>query len=293
MNNNTIVIASDHNGVKLKKLVIEKLRSLGFSTIDLGPYDEHTKVDYVDYAYQVAQIVSEDSKNKGILICGTGVGMSIVANRISGARASLVHNLETSEKTREHNDSNILCLGAWVNNQKKNIQIVQTWLDTPYGEGRHNKRIVKIDPVDGLVIANGVFDVLHKGHLDLLNFAKSCGTRLIIAIDSDDRVRHLKGPDRPINNQDFRREILLSMKNVDEVIVFNTEEELRDITKSLMPEIVVKGGEWTASEVRERDKIPDKIKIMTLPLTSGFSTTDQLRRIRELRTHEKISPSSR
>ena len=293
MSEKTVVIASDHNGVKLKKLVVENLKTLGFFPIDLGPYDDHGKVDYVDYAYQVAQIVSDSSTNKGILICGTGVGMSIVANRVTGARASLVHNLETSEKTREHNDSNVLCLGAWINDEKENIEIVKTWLKTPYGEGRHNKRIAKIDPVPGLVIANGVFDVLHKGHLDLLNFAKSCGGKLIIAIDSDDRVKHLKGPDRPINSQSFRREILLSMKNVDEVIVFNSEDELRSITNSLMPEIVVKGGEWTAEEVRKRDQIPHQIKIMTLPLTSGFSTTDQLRRIRELRTHEKISPTDR
>lgn len=288
-----IAIASDHNGVSLKKKLCSFLKGMGHTPIDLGPYSTDNSVDYVDFAYQVGQIVSSGSAEKGILICGTGAGMSIVANRIPGARASLVHNSTTSEKTREHNDSNILCLGSWINADSDNIDIVDVWLKTSFGEGRHNKRIVKIDPVPGLVIANGVFDVLHKGHLDLIRFAKNCGNRLIIAIDSDERVKHLKGPDRPINGQSFRRQILLAMKNVDEVIIFDSEDELREIIKNLMPEVVVKGGEWTADEVRKRDQIPEQVKVMTLPLTSGFSTTEQLRRIRELRTHEKISPSNR
>lgn len=288
-----IILASDHNGVQLKSKLFSILREAGHSPIDLGPYNSESSVDYVDFAYQASRIVAAGSATRAILICGTGVGMSIVANRVPGARASLVHNIETSEKTREHNDSNILCLGSWINEDSKNIEIVNLWLEKTFGEGRHNKRIVKIDPVPGLVIANGVFDVLHKGHLDLLKFAKSCGSKLIIAIDSDERVKQLKGPDRPINNQNFRREILLSMRNVDEVIVFNNEQELRDIIKSLMPEVVVKGGEWTADDVRRRDQIPDQVRVITLPLTSGFSTTDQLRRIRELGTHEKVSASDR
>lgn len=288
-----VALASDHNGFSLKSKLFDHLKKIGHSPIDLGPYRNDQSVDYVDFAYQVGQVVSSGSVQRGILICGTGVGMSIVANRVSGARASLVHNMETSEKTREHNDSNVLCLGAWINEDEKNLEIVDAWLNTSFGEGRHNKRIVKIDPVPGLVIANGVFDVLHKGHLDLLKFAKNCGNKLVIAIDSDERVKQIKGPDRPINSQNFRREILLAMRDVDEVIVFNTEDELRDIIGNLMPEVVVKGGEWTAEEVRKRDQIPKQIKVMTLPLTSGFSTTEQLRRIRELRTHEKISPSDR
>jgi len=288
-----IAIASDHNGVSLKKKLCSFLKGMGHTPIDLGPYSIDNSVDYVDFAYQVGQIVSSGSAEKGILICGTGVGMSIVANRIPGARASLVHNSKTSEKTREHNDSNILCLGSWINVDSDNIDIVDVWLKTSFGEGRHNKRIAKIDPVPGLVIANGVFDVLHKGHLDLLKFAKSCGNKLVIAIDSDDRVKKIKGPDRPVNNQSFRREILLSLRDVNEVIIFNSEDELREIIKNLMPEVVVKGGEWTADEVRKRDQIPEQVKVMTLPLTSGYSTTEQLRRIRELQTHEKINTSDR
>lgn len=288
-----IAIASDHNGVSLKITICRFLKQMGHVPIDLGPYDNTSSVDYVDFAYQLGKIVTSGSAERGILICGTGVGMSIVANRIPGVRASLVHNAVTSEKTREHNDSNVLCLGSWINEDSNNIDIVERWILTSFGEGRHNKRIVKIDPVPGLVIANGVFDVIHQGHLDLLKFAKNCGNKLVIAIDSDERVKQIKGPDRPINSQNFRREILLAMRDVDEVIIFNTEDELRDVIRNLMPEVVVKGGEWTAEEVRKRDQIPEQIKVMTLPLTSGFSTTEQLRRIRELRTHEKIYSSNR
>ena len=178
MKDKLIILASDHNGVDFKSKLSNALKGWGYNPIDLGPYENEISVDYTDYAYQIAQIISGGSVDKGVLICGTGVGMSIVANRVSGARASLVHNLTTSEKTREHNNSNILCLGAWINSESKNIEIVKKWLSTPYAEGRHNKRIVKIDPVPGLVIANGVFDVLHKGHLDLLNFANNCGNKL-------------------------------------------------------------------------------------------------------------------
>jgi len=288
-----IVLASDHNGISLKSQLFQSLKNWGYNPIDLGPFVEGTSVDYVDYAYQLAHIVSNASAPKGILICGTGVGMSIVANRIPKIRASLVHNIETSEKTREHNDSNVICLGSWINTPEDNHKIVKTWLNKSFGEGRHNKRIVKIDTVTGVVITNGVFDVLHKGHLDLLKFAKSCGSKLIVAIDSDRRVKELKGQDRPINNELLRREILLSMKYVDEVIIFDSDEELRTITLNLMPEILVKGSEWTSDEIRKRDRVPEQIKIVTLPLTTGYSTTQQLKKIRELTTHEKIDTVNR
>lgn len=288
-----VILAADHNGISLKAELVQKLKSWGYNPIDLGPFVEGVSVDYVDYAYQLAHIVASGSASKGILICGTGVGMSIVANRVPKVRASLVHNMETSEKTREHNDSNVICLGAWINNPEENSEIVKVWLEKSFGEGRHNKRIVKIDTTPGVVITNGVFDVLHKGHLDLLKFAKNCGSKLIVAMDSDRRVKELKGPDRPVNNESLRREILLSIKHVDEVIVFDSDEELKMITLNLMPETLVKGGEWTTDEIRKRDCVPEQIKIVTLPLTAGHSTTQQLKKIRELTTHEKVDIADR
>lgn len=288
-----VILAADHNGVELKKELSFALKEWGYNPIDIGPFTSESSVDYVDYAYQLANIVASGSANRGILICGTGVGMSIVANRVPKVRASLVHNFETSEKTREHNDSNVICLGSWINDTQENIKIVKAWIEKSFGEGRHNKRIVKIDTIPGVVITNGVFDVLHKGHLDLLKFAKNCGSKLVVALDSDERVKELKGKDRPINNESLRREILLALKYVDEVIVFNTDEELKKITLDLMPETLIKGGEWTAEEIRKRDEVPEQIKILTLPLTAGYSTTQQLKKIRELTTHEKTDTTNR
>ncbi len=289
----TIVLASDHNGVGLKSLVKKHLIESGHSPIDLGPYASEQSVDYVDYASQLAKIVAAGDSKRGILICGTGVGMSIVANRVPGVRAALVHNEFTSPKTREHNDSNVLCLGAWVADEATNISIVDLWLNEPYGEGRHNKRIAKIDVNPGLVMTNGVFDVLHKGHIELLKFAKSCGDKLVVAIDSDARVRMLKGPDRPVNDESIRRELLRNLRQVDDVILFDTEDELRSLVEQLRPEVLIKGGEWTADQIRQRDRVPERTKIVTFPLVGGHSTTQQIKKIREMTTHEKTDSCNR
>src|SRR4030042_174005 len=136
-----IILAADHNGVILKTKIIKYLKEQGYTCIDLGPYDTETKVDYVDYAKQLSTIIEQRSVDKGILICGTGVGMSIVANKFPKIRAALVHNLETSIKSREHNDSNVLCLGAWITDEQTSFKIVNNWLNEPFGEGRHVKRI--------------------------------------------------------------------------------------------------------------------------------------------------------
>lgn len=104
-----IAIGSDHNGVCLKNSIIERYNGDKYRFIDVGPFESKTSVDYVDFAEQVATIVSNQIVTFGILICGTGIGMSIAANRFPNIRASLVHNLLSAKKTREHNDSNVLC----------------------------------------------------------------------------------------------------------------------------------------------------------------------------------------
>src|SRR5205823_1135770 len=109
---NTILLAADHNGVAFKALAKATLREAGYHAIDLGPYEGTGSVDYVDYANQLATIVKNGDAEKGILVCGTGVGMSIVANKVQAVRAALVHNLVSARKSREHNDANVLCLGA-------------------------------------------------------------------------------------------------------------------------------------------------------------------------------------
>jgi len=284
----TIVISSDHNGVEDKEQLKTYLKGEGYRVIDIGPYTPEVSVDYVDYAAQLSTIVSNKEADRGILLCGTGVGMSIVANRYPGVRAVLAHNELTAVKSREHNDSNVLCLGSWLSSQIEMREMSKMWLDEAWGEGRHIKRVTKIDANTGIVLTNGVFDILHKGHIELLKFSKMQGTKLIVAIDSDRRVKELKGSDRPINNQEDRRRILETNRYVDEVVIFDSAEELQGFYDTLSPDVIVKGSEWTADEVRERDNIPENVQIKVYPLVGDYSTTNTMNKIRDMETCEKI-----
>ena len=284
----TIVISSDHNGVEDKEQLKTYLKGEGYRVIDIGPYTPEVSVDYVDYAAQLSTIVSNKEADRGILLCGTGVGMSIVANRYPGVRAVLAHNELTAVKSREHNDSNVLCLGSWLSSQIEMREMSKMWLDEAWGEGRHIKRVTKIDANTGIVLTNGVFDILHKGHIELLKFSKMQGTKLIVAIDSDRRVKELKGNDRPINNQEDRRRILETNRYVDEVVIFDSTEELQGFYDTLSPNVIVKGSEWTADEVRERDNIPENVQIKVYPLVGDYSTTNTMHKIRDMETCEKI-----
>jgi rfaE bifunctional protein nucleotidyltransferase chain/domain len=273
-NNKIILLGADHNGIALKDHVKDFLRQAGFLAIDLGPFENITSVDYVDYANQLAQIIHRGDVDSGILICGTGVGMSIVANKVDGIRAVLAHNFNTAIKSREHNDSNVLCLGAWINDAESNLEIVGGWLEQKFGEYRHVRRLSKIDqnPLGKLVFTNGVFDILHSGHIELLKFSKRLGDKLVVGLNSDASVRKLKGPDRPVNSELDRKAVLESIKYVDEVIIFD-EQQSTNLVKTLRPSIVVKGGEWTADEVRVRDAIPDDVDVKVCPLVQGYSST--------------------
>ena len=284
----TIIISSDHNGVENKQQLKTYLKGEGYRVIDIGPYTSDVSVDYVDYAAQLSTIVGNKEADRGILLCGTGVGMSIVANRFAGVRAVLAHNELTAVKSREHNDSNVLCLGSWLSSQVEMREMSKMWLDEAWGEGRHVKRVEKIDPHSGIVLTNGVFDILHKGHIELLKFSKLQGNKLIVAIDSDERVRELKGKDRPINTEEDRRRVLETNRYVDSVIIFNTTEELRDLYGTLSPDVIVKGSEWTADEVRERDSIPDDIQVKVYPLVGEYSTTNTMQKIRGMDSCEKV-----
>jgi|TARA_R110002020_G_scaffold221133_1_gene429147 ribose 5-phosphate isomerase B len=274
-----IVIASDHNGVELKEKIKSYLASIGVSCVDLGPYSEDNKVDYTDYAFQVGTIVQNKDVSRGILVCGTGVGMSIAANRLVGVRAALVHNIETAPKCREHNDSNVLCLGSWITDEEESLDIVSTWLTSEFGERRHVKRIEKLNPNKvKTVFTNGVFDILHTGHIEILKFAKNLGDRLIVAINSDQSVRKLKGDDRPINDENDRLTMIQSIRWVDEAFIFDSTDTV-DAISNVNPDIVVKGGEWTKDEVRERDNIPEDIEVKICPLFKNKSTTNTLKKI--------------
>jgi rfaE bifunctional protein nucleotidyltransferase chain/domain len=264
------------------------LKGEGYQVIDIGPFNSEVSVDYVDYAAQLSTIISNKEADRGILLCGTGVGMSIVANRFPGVRAVLAHNELTAVKSREHNDSNVLCLGSWLSSQIEMREMATMWLNEEWGEGRHIKRTTKIDNNTGIVLTNGVFDILHKGHIELLKFAKIQGTKLIVAIDSDRRVKELKGNDRPINNEEDRKRILETNRYVDEVVVFDSTEELQGFYDTLSPDVIVKGSEWTADEVRDRDSIPEIIQVKVYPLVGDYSTTSVMHKIRDMETCEKI-----
>jgi rfaE bifunctional protein nucleotidyltransferase chain/domain len=277
-----IGLAADHNGVALKKQMSQLLRVSGnFQVVDLGPFSSEYKVDYVDYANQLSQILSNGDIDKGILICGTGVGMSMAANRFESVRAALVHNITTAPKCREHNDANVLCLGAWVATEQENFRILDSWLETDFGQGRHVKRVEKLSTSKKkIVFTNGVFDILHTGHVNLLKFAKSLGDKLIVGINSDASVRLIKGDNRPVNKEADRKSLLEALAPVDEVIVFDDREALR-LLKEISPSILVKGGEWTADEVRTRDSVPDDIDIKIYPIVNGYSTTAIIKKIHE------------
>ena len=286
MRNEIIFLASDHNGVALKEKIKIFLRSSGLAAVDLGPFDT-SKVDYVDYANQLSHIVSDNSFSKGILICGTGVGMSIAANRFDGIRAALVHNLDTAPKCREHNDSNVLCLGSWTTSEQDNFRILKSWLSTEFGFGRHVRRVEKLSKEKkSVVLTNGVFDILHTGHIELLRFAKSLGDKLVVAINSDDSVKQLKGPNRPVNCQNDRKKILEAISEVDEVVVFE-QLDTKKVMGEISPTVVVKGGEWTAEEVRVRDEIASHIDIKIFPFVKDYSTTNVIKRIHEQQDWQK------
>ena len=139
-----IVIASDHAGVELKADVVDLVRSTGVEIRDLGPADT-TSVDYPDFAHAVARSVETGEARMGILICGTGIGMSLAANRHPGVRAALCHDAFTAEMARRHNDANVLCLGARVTGAGVALQMVEIFLATAFEGDRHQRRVDLIE----------------------------------------------------------------------------------------------------------------------------------------------------
>ncbi|MEN2994274.1 MAG: ribose 5-phosphate isomerase B [Thermodesulfovibrio sp.] len=146
-----IAIGADHAGFELKELVSKFIKDKGHEVIDMGTGNS-CSVDYPDYAEKVAKAVSDGEVERGILICGTGIGMSIVANKFKNIRAALCNDLFTAKMSRLHNDSNILCMGARVIGKGLALEIVKTWLDTPFEGERHLKRIEKINTIERKVL---------------------------------------------------------------------------------------------------------------------------------------------
>jgi len=135
-----IAIASDHGGFDLKGEIIEFLKELGETVEDLGCHSLES-VDYPDYAEKVCQEVKNQRCQCGILICGTGIGMSMAANRHQEIRAALCHNIFTAQLSREHNDANVLCIGARVIGPGLALEMVRSWINTEFAGSRHLRRI--------------------------------------------------------------------------------------------------------------------------------------------------------
>ena len=142
-----ISIGSDHRGVDVKRQIIDLLRQLGHEAMDVGTQSEES-VDYPDIAAEVGRRVSQAESDRGILICGTGIGMAIVANKFPGVRAAPCHDDLTAEMSRRHNDLNVLCLSADLLGVKLIDHMVEIWLSTEFDGGRHTRRVNKISDLD-------------------------------------------------------------------------------------------------------------------------------------------------
>jgi len=140
-----IPIGSDHAGVDLKKRLVEELDALGYRPVDVGTTGANS-VDYPDFAHQVASQVESGIVRRGILLCGTGLGMAYAANRHPGVRAAVSWTPEIAELARSHNDANVLVLPARYVSEDEGVEILRKWLETPFEGGRHLRRVNKIEP---------------------------------------------------------------------------------------------------------------------------------------------------
>jgi ribose 5-phosphate isomerase B len=142
-----IAIGSDHRGVEAKRRLVVSLQQQGHTVTDVGT-NAHESVDYPDLAFEVAQRVSTGTAERGILICGTGIGMCIAANKMRGVRAAPCHDSITAEMSRRHNDANVLCLSADLLGEELIDRMVRIFLETPFDGGRHARRVEKIGKIE-------------------------------------------------------------------------------------------------------------------------------------------------
>jgi ribose 5-phosphate isomerase B len=139
----TIALAADHGGFELKRALKQVLSAKGFAVVDCGT-ENGESVDYPDYADKLVRAITGGSASRGVLLCGSGIGMSIAANRHAGIRAALVHDVETARLAREHNDANVLVMGGRLMSEDLAIRCLETFLTTPFAGGRHARRVEKL-----------------------------------------------------------------------------------------------------------------------------------------------------
>lgn len=142
-----LALSADHRGVASARQLADRLRSQGHEAVIVGTLSGET-CDYPDPAFAVGNAVAKGDVQRGILLCGSGIGMSIAANKIKGVRAALVHDELTAEMSRSHNDANVLCVSADLLGQRLIEKIVDIWLTTPFQGGRHERRVKKIAAIE-------------------------------------------------------------------------------------------------------------------------------------------------
>ena len=142
-----IAVGSDHAGYEVKEAIARRLAEAGHAVVDCGTFSAES-VDYPDYAAAVARKVAARECERGVLVCGTGIGVAMAAGKVKGVRAATVHDRFTAQMSREHNDSNVLCLGARVLEPRHAVELAEFWVGVPFAGGRHEKRVRKVDSLD-------------------------------------------------------------------------------------------------------------------------------------------------
>lgn len=142
-----IAMGADHAGYELKEKLKRRLRDQGFTIDDRGTISNES-VDYPDFASEVGREVAEGRADRGVLVCGSGIGMAVAANKVPGVRAANVTTVNEARLSREHNDLNVLTLGSRILREDEATRILETWLNTPFGGGRHQRRVDKISALE-------------------------------------------------------------------------------------------------------------------------------------------------
>ena len=140
-----LAAGSDHAGFAIKEAVVRRLRAQGHSVVDLGATDAETSVDYPDYAHAVAAMVERGEVERGLLVCGTGLGVCMAANRHHGVRAAACATPHLAEMSRRHNDANVLCLAGRILSEEEAWAVTELWMATPFEGGRHARRVARIE----------------------------------------------------------------------------------------------------------------------------------------------------
>lgn len=146
MANKIVGVAADHAGFELKNVLKAELARLGFDVLDFGT-DGPGSVDYPDFGMAAAEAVAAGKADFGVVVCGSGIGMSIAANRLAKVRAALCHSVEAAKLSRQHNDANVLALGARTTDPKTALAILDAFMTTPFEGGRHARRVAKLDEI--------------------------------------------------------------------------------------------------------------------------------------------------